>query len=293
MKGLITDRTQRNVYYRKELSNKGWSRMTSDEKAAWLGSPLEVEGVNLFTYGQAYSEVVDLKYRSEEIVATAKADGIYLFSVSIIGEAHNFANKVLTLSAESITAVGGGTPMISLWWHDDDGSSNYAGAELSVAGSVTFDTSVYPNTNNRKYLAAYVYVTTHASVTSGAEAVFKGVMLENGSTRHEYVPYTEILATEVTKGAYNYSDLNRVERAVAEISDILGLGLITKTDWGMWDIPTASEMERYIGNVATLRQQVADDTNVPTLPSSMNNLTYTDANNIELVLNAVYERLTS
>ena len=293
MKGLITDRTQRNVYYRKELSNKGWSRMTSDEKAAWLGSPLEVEGVNLFACGPAYSDSVGLKYRNEEIVATAKIEGIYLFSVSIIGEAYNFVNKVLTLSAESITAVGGGTPMLSLWWHDDDGSSNYAGAELSVAGSVTFDTSVMPNTNNRKHLAAYVYVTTHASVTSGATATFKGVMLENGTTRHEYVPYTEILPTEATKGAYNYSDLNRVERAVAEISDILGLGLTTKTNWSMWDIPTSSEMARYLNNVAILRQQLADDTSVPELPTSMNKLTYTDANNIELVLSAVYERLTS
>lgn len=293
MKGLITDRTQRNVYYRKELSNKGWSRMTTAERALWLGNPLEAEGVNLFAWGPAYSEVVDLKYRSEDILAKAKADGIYLYSISIIGEASNFANKVLTLSVESITASGGGTPQISLWWHDDDGSSNYAGADLSVAGSVTFDTSVYPNTNNRKYLAAYVYVTTHASVTSGAEATFKGVMLENGATRHEYVPYTEILPTEATKGAYNYSDLNRVERAVSEISDILGLELITKTDWGMWDIPTASEMERYLNNIAVLRQQVADDVSVPGLPTSMNNLTYTDANNIELVLNAVYERLTS
>lgn len=293
MKGLITDRTQRNVYYRKELSNKGWSRMTTEERVAWLGNPLEAEGVNLFACGPAYSEVVGLKYRSEDILATAKVDGIYLYSISIIGEASNFANKVLTFSVESITASGGGTPMISLYWHDDNGGYDYAGADLSVAGSVTFDTSVYPNTNNRKYLAAYVYVTTHASVTSGATALFKGVMLENGNVRHGYVPYTEILATEATKGAYNYSDLNRVERAVAEISDILGLRLTTKTNWGMWDIPAASEMERYLRNVAVLRQQVADDASVPALPTSMNNLTYTDANNIELVLNAVYERLTS
>lgn len=292
MKGLITDRTQRNVYYRKELSNKGWSRMTTAERATWLGNPLEAEGVNLFACGPAYSEVVDLKYRSEEILAQAKADGMYLYSVSIIGEASNFANKVLTLSVESITATGGGTPMISMFWHDNSGY-DYAGVDLSIAGSVTFDTSIMPNTNNRQYLAAYVYVTTHAPITSGATAAFKGVMLENGNTRHEYVPYTEILATEATKGAYNYSDLNRVERAVAEISDILGLGLTTKTDWGMWDIPTASEMERYLNNVAVLRERVADDASVPKLPTSMNNLTYTVANNIELVLNAVYEQLAS
>ena len=290
MKGLITDRTQRNVYYRKELSRKGFSGMTQEEKIAWLGNPLDAQGANLFAYGPYYSSVVELKYRSEEIVATATGDGVYLYAISIIGEAVNYANKVLTLSVEDIISSGNGTPQIALYWHDDNGY-NYAGADLLVAGSVTFDTSVMPNTNNRKYLAAYIYVTTHASVTSGATARFKGVMLENGSTRHQYVPYTEIIATEATKGAYNHSDLNRVERAVSELSDILGLGLVTKTDWGMWDVPTAAEMERYLHNVSILRYQVADDENIPELPPSMSNLTYTDANNIELILDAVYERL--
>lgn len=292
MKGLITDRAQRNVYYRKELSNKGVLGMTKEEKAAWLGNPFDTVGANLFACGPAYSDVVNLKYRSEDILATSMVSGIYLFSVSIIGEASNFANKVFTLSVDTIIASDGGSPKITLYWHDGNGYE-YAGAELVSAGSVTFDTTLFPNTNNRQYLAAYVYVTTENTVAVGETALFKGVMLESGSTRHEYVPYTEILATGATKGAYNYSDLNRVERAVAEISDMLGLGLVTKTDWSMRDIPTASEMERYLNNVAVLREQVADDANVPELPTSMNNLTYTGANNIELVLNAVYERLTS
>ena len=292
MKGLITDRTQRNVHYRKELSGKGFARMTIEERAKWFGDPMAAEGANLFAYGPYYSSSVELKYRSEDILATATVGGIYLYAISIIGEASKFANKVFTFSVDAITATGGGSPQIALYWHDDAGFE-YAGADLSVAGSVTFNTSAMPNTNNRQYLAAYVYVTTHATIASGATALFKGVMLESGSTRHEYVPYTEIIATEATKGAYNYSDLNRVERAVAELSDMLGLGLVTKTDWGMWDIPTASEMERYLNNVAVLRERVADDENVPTLPTSMNNLTYTGANNIELVLSAVYERLTS
>lgn len=291
MKGLITDRTQRNVHYRKELSGKGFAKMTIAERAVWFGDPMAAEGANLFAYGPYYSSAVELKYRSETILATALADGIYLYAISIIGEASLFANKVFTLSVDGITATGGATPQIALYWHDDAGFE-YAGADLSVAGSVTFDTSVMPNANNRQYLAAYVYVTTHGTVTSGATALFKGVMLESGSTRHEYVPYTEILATEATKGAYNYSDLNRVERAVAELSDMLGLGLVTKTDWAMWDIPTASDMERYLGNVSTLRQQIEAETTVPALPTSMNKLTYTDANNIELILDAVYNHLT-
>lgn len=292
MKGLITDRTQRNVYYRNALSSKGWAGMTIEERAEWLGNPFDATGINLFSCGPYYSSTVELKYYNSEIIATATTAGIYLYAISIIGNAIDYENKKFTLSVDSINASGNGTPQIALYWHDDNGYE-YAGATLLTPGGVTFDTTEWPNTKARQYLAAYVYVTTHETVNAGDSAQFNGVMLESGTVRHEYVPYTEILATEATKGAYNYSDLNRVERAVAEISDRLKLGLTTKTNWSMWDIPTASDMERYLNNIAVLRQQVADDENVPKLPTSMNHLTYTDANNIELVLKAVYERLQS
>lgn len=290
MKGLITDRTQRNVYYRKELASKGFQAMTVSEKAAWLASPLDAVGANLFAYGPYYSSSVAVKYRSEEIVATATADGIYLYAISILGEADRFKNKVFTLSVDAILASGSGTPQIALYWHDDYGYE-YAGADLVTAGSVVFDTNVFPNTNNRRYLAAYVYVTTYAPVVSGATARFVHVMLENGDVRHPYVPYTELLATDVTKGAYNYSDLNRVERAVGEISDYYNLGLYTRTDWGMWDIPTETDMRRYIGNISTIRNILPADADVPKAPTTMHRLTYADANNIELILAAVYESI--
>lgn len=291
MKGLITDRIQRNVYYRKELSAKGWAGMTLAERAEWLGDPLSAEGVNLFACGPFYSSAVELKYRSGEILATTNQAGIYLYAISIIGEAVQYENKKFTLSVDSITASGNGTPQLAAYWHDDYGFE-YAGASLSSAGTITFDTTEWPNTNGRQYLAIYVYVTTHENVEAGAFARFGGVMLENGSTRHPYVPYTEILPTLATKGAYNYSDLNRVERAVAEISDLAGLGLITKTDWKMWDIPSVSEMSRYLGNITAIRALVSDNSNVPIPPTSMNNLTYGEANNIELILSAAYESLT-
>lgn len=291
MLGLITDRTQRNVYYRSSLSNKGFSGMTTEEKAEWLGDPLVESGVNLFSYGPFYSSTVDVKYRSEEIVASTSAEGIYLYAISIIGEAAKYANKVFTLSAESITSSTTGTPQLALYWHDDFGFE-YAGASLSAAGSVTFDMTEWPNTNNRQYLAMYIYVTTHETVSAGASAHFGKVMLENGSERHEYVPYTEILATTATKGAYNYSDLNRVERAVSEISDLAGLNLVTKVDWNMWDIPTASEMERYINNVSAIYDIIPDKTDIPLPPLTMNNITYLEANNIEIILNAAHDALT-
>ena len=290
MLGLITDRSERNLYYRNSLSNKGWSGMTSAEKAEWLGNPLNEVGVNLFACGPVYSSAVNVKYRNKEILATALYGGIYLYAISIIGNAADYENKVFTLSADAIESSTTGTPQLAVYWHDDNGYE-YAGASLMSAGSVTFDTTEWPNTNNREYLAVYVYVTTYETVQTGATARFGRVMLENGAEKHDYVPYTEILPTLATKGAYNYSDLNRVERTVAEISDIASLGLVTKTDWAMWDIPTASDMNRFIGNISAIRQLLTNTTGVPVAPESMNNLTYLEANNIEQILYAAGEML--
>lgn len=91
------------------------------------------------------------------------------------------------------------------------------------------------------------------------------------------------------KGAYNYTDLNRVETAVALVGKILGLSLVTKTDWTLWDNPTQSEMNRYLGNVAKIRERCIPVPGLPSLPNSMSELDYRGANNIEMVLTMAYE----
>ena len=113
----------------------------------------------------------------------------------------------------------------------------------------------------------------------------------------------------VQRGAYNASDLNRVEEAVGYLAEKMangalktygeGLGVAwdanydpawagadfqpeTKTDWATTDFPRASDMERYLGNVAAIRRAVPAD--YPTLPESMDRLGYAGANAIEQVL---------
>ena len=93
---------------------------------------------------------------------------------------------------------------------------------------------------------------------------------------------------EAALGAYNYTDLNRVETAVSELAEMLGLNLVTKTNWTMWDIPTRSEMERYLGNVAAIRNACPEGMPVPDLPNSMSHLTYEGANIIEATLWLAY-----
>ena len=286
MRGLVTDRTQENVLRRNELAAKGWDNMTADEQTEWLGSPLQGDGVNLLPYGPYYSSVVELKHTNDAVNAMAAVAGSYLYAVLIVGPAAEFENKTMTLSADYIGTSGGGNPQLALYWHDENGFE-HTGAFLTEAGSTTFHTGA--NTAGREYLAMYIYVTGENVVEAGASVRFRGVMLTFGDIRQEYVPYMEILPNNTTKGAYNHSDLNRVERASAELSDLYGLALETKTDWTGWDVPQKTDMVRYITNVKKIRHASLDSNSMAPAPDTMAGLNYSDANNIEKILLAAHE----
>ena len=117
----------------------------------------------------------------------------------------------------------------------------------------------------------------------------------------------------IIRGAYNYTDLNRVETVVAYVADELAgaldilqdyateMGvswddyygvpydpddyesLTVKTDWDETDIPSATQMARYIGNIKLIRDAIPDSSNA-WIPDTMDGLTYETANNIEQLL---------
>ena len=87
------------------------------------------------------------------------------------------------------------------------------------------------------------------------------------------------------KGAYNYTDLNRVETAVADIANLWIPGLNTKTDWTMQDEITNTEMMRYLSNIQRIRSEAGSSANIPV---NMNRFDYVFANNIEQVLLDAY-----
>lgn len=94
---------------------------------------------------------------------------------------------------------------------------------------------------------------------------------------------------EGLKGSYNAADLNRVETAVEYVSDKLAsvgihLGLEIRKNWAMEDLPSESDMQRYLGNVQAIRDSITMTADTPELTQSMNNLTYEEANDIEKVL---------
>lgn len=88
---------------------------------------------------------------------------------------------------------------------------------------------------------------------------------------------------------YNASDLNRVGAAVQYVAERFAaqgytVAVSPKKDWLASDIPTASELETYRQNIATLRALIAVMPTTPKAPDSMAGLTYTEANSIEQIL---------
>lgn len=86
------------------------------------------------------------------------------------------------------------------------------------------------------------------------------------------------------KGAFNYTDINRIETATKMISDSFSLGLLVKNDWANTDIPSLADMTRLLNNVKTCRNKF-NLSNI--LPDSMLKLSYEQANDIEKALQAV------
>ncbi len=112
------------------------------------------------------------------------------------------------------------------------------------------------------------------------------------STNYALTLYYGLLTLVTDRGAgtyYNDSDLNRVGAAVQYVAERFAAQGYTvtvhpKTDWTEKDIHTASELETYRQNIATLRALLAVMPTTPEAPDSMAGLTYTEANDIERIL---------
>lgn len=136
----------------------------------------------------------------------------------------------------------------------------------------------------------------------GMYDMLNAVFYRNAGTGEFVAGEEKQLITDRKMGAtYEHTDLNRVESAVLEISDILqNMGvsesLETKTDWktpgnftaAEW--PVQSQMKRYLCNVEKIKNIFP---NSISLPSSMERLTYSGANNIEKVLQIAFERISA
>jgi hypothetical protein len=94
------------------------------------------------------------------------------------------------------------------------------------------------------------------------------------------------------KGCYSYTDMNRVEGAVAYLAEKLtALGHpfspTVKLNWSREDVPTKADMQRYFSNIANLRTNLPVPAGVPTPPSVGDRMDYSIANDLEKVLLAI------
>ena len=91
------------------------------------------------------------------------------------------------------------------------------------------------------------------------------------------------------KGAYNYTDLNRVEEAVQYLAGKLRergyrADVSAAKTWTMNSLPTMTDMTRYLDNVKVIRSAFATLGTTPQVPTSIAGLTYKEANDIEQII---------
>ena len=102
---------------------------------------------------------------------------------------------------------------------------------------------------------------------------------------------TVYIGDGVVRGAYNYTDLNRVTAAMDGIKARLekdGYRVDgyrdTVNEWSDSDAPRAAQLEAYLANVAAIRAVLDVLPTTPETPEDMDLLTWMEANDIEQIL---------
>lgn len=96
-------------------------------------------------------------------------------------------------------------------------------------------------------------------------------------------------SAEFLKGAYNYTDLNRVEEWCEYVANRLNeynyfVDIVVKTNWTMLDFPTSADMERIRSNVEKMKKAYYSFKEVP---DTLNKIDIDKANAIEKILSEI------
>lgn len=95
------------------------------------------------------------------------------------------------------------------------------------------------------------------------------------------------------KGSYGCADLNRVGKAANAILGRSPVAAPLRTNWTHADFPTRAAMTVYIDTLQAIRDRCLRLPSTPTIPSSMDNLDYAGANDIEHMLYDVQRLITN
>lgn len=94
------------------------------------------------------------------------------------------------------------------------------------------------------------------------------------------------------KGALSYTDYNRIESGIQELSAVVGASVSVKIDWNVNGYLTPADASRWLSNISNIRAKCSGPGNLSDTPASMNNLTYQTMNLIEEIL-AQVERIAN
>lgn len=93
---------------------------------------------------------------------------------------------------------------------------------------------------------------------------------------------TDDLVNDTDKAYIDYKDLNRVEGACAELAELLGVSIQTKT-WVISDWRTEADMERIRQNLIKLQKVYESDVKTKA-PTAITYTSITQANDVERIL---------
>lgn len=118
-------------------------------------------------------------------------------------------------------------------------------------------------------------------------------LISNRTEANVNYAITHQSSEDFLRGAYNYTDLNRIEEWCEYIETELNnagyrVEITTKTDWTDEDFPTQAELERIRSNVALLKQRYYSHSNVPI---DVIKMTFKKANELEKVLDEIYHSI--
>lgn len=100
------------------------------------------------------------------------------------------------------------------------------------------------------------------------------------------------------KGAYNYTDLNRVGAAVTRITERLAsagiyIATVGKSDWAEEDYNNVEALDYYLKDISLVRGAIAVTSDTPPVPDDLQGLYWWEANNIEKILEDVDYLITN
>lgn len=100
------------------------------------------------------------------------------------------------------------------------------------------------------------------------------------------------------KGIYGAADLNRVGEAINYVADRLrsagnDITISPKADWVREDIPSPAQMVHYLEQIQKVRDVLEVYQTTPAVPADMEQLTHTEANDIEKILVDVDQLITN